>query len=258
MSGTKKHIIRLESLEKQAFFKAPEGYFETLPDLISQKIALQHPLLSAVFKKQVFLVPEAYFEQLPQQIKDRIAGKALSSLPQLHQSVFNTPENYFDALPGAIQSRIQQNRPSRSYLPTLGLQPAWRYALAACSLAVLGLMAWWLISAKSKTEPVLAGSKPQIVKPQPHQTAESEKISAEDKSSLQAKSVQRLSDTVLPKMILPAPELKTETNLVVQQNSVPKDSTSDYHYSALDAQGLIAALDPEDIREYVDLYGVDE
>ncbi|HZX58705.1 MAG TPA: hypothetical protein VFE54_08265 [Mucilaginibacter sp.] len=80
-------------------FTVPEGYFDSLNEIILSKATLEE------LKKNPtgFTVPENYFDELSDNIQARIN---LEEALDKETTGFTVPENYFDELAGNIQSRI--------------------------------------------------------------------------------------------------------------------------------------------------------
>jgi hypothetical protein len=87
-----------------------------------------------------FATPEGYFEDFSDKLQKRIEGsyepeKISKKLP------FGVPEKYFELLPQRIAGRIAQQKKQIWYK-----EPAWQWAIAACSVVLLvwiGQNVWW-------------------------------------------------------------------------------------------------------------------
>jgi len=80
-------------------FTVPEGYFDSLNEIILSKIRLEELKNNSTG----FTVPENYFDELAGNIQARIN---LEEALDKETTGFTVPENYFDELASNIQSRI--------------------------------------------------------------------------------------------------------------------------------------------------------
>lgn len=135
-----KQIIKITELPKVNIFKVPEGYFDTLPMSIQERITFSEEPVVNFGKKQNFGVPDNYFDTLSSRIINRIASIeqtviSLDTLPKANvfkvpegyfenaaesmsahaivesierKNIFEVPANYFDELPARILSKTQE------------------------------------------------------------------------------------------------------------------------------------------------------
>lgn len=110
-------------------FLVPDGYFEELPQSITDRIILDE---AGVSKSSGLTVPEGYFEFLPEKIEAAVAVEKLKEEVDTHG--YSTPAGYFDSL----SERIQQQT-VRKETKVRRLIPAWAgYAAAACITLAVG------------------------------------------------------------------------------------------------------------------------
>ncbi len=84
------------------------GDNESDPDL--DRLA---PQLSKLDKSNPFKVPDGYFDSLPEMIQQKI--NAVPDLERMNrENPFHVPEGYFDSLPAVIQQRIVDGKPAKS------------------------------------------------------------------------------------------------------------------------------------------------
>ena len=105
-----KEIIKIAELPKVNIFKVPEGYFDTLPMSIQEKITLSEEPLVNFGTKQNFTVPDNYFDTLSSRIMTRIASLEkqevrLENLPKVN--VFNVPQGYFENAVEIISAQVR-------------------------------------------------------------------------------------------------------------------------------------------------------
>jgi hypothetical protein len=129
----------LSGIRKEDFFPAPEGYFDSLCDRITDRIEEEElfssvPVLAQIPKSNPYAVPADYFEELPdiigsairldkigkeqtilnpgqslyfQELPQDIASAISLEKLQIHKTEpFAVPADYFDWLPSRIQDRI--------------------------------------------------------------------------------------------------------------------------------------------------------
>lgn len=86
----------------------PSGYFERLPESITQKLTVSDAaILSKIPKTSIFQVPTGYFTELPLQIQAEIARlNGLNPETLVKESIFEIPADYFQTLHQTIQEKI--------------------------------------------------------------------------------------------------------------------------------------------------------
>ena len=125
----------LAKVSNENVFSVPEGYFNTLNQLILRKASAQNPTLS---------VPEGYFESLSSNILNRIKEEdALTELRNLspmlysvqNENVYKVPRGYFENLASVILSKVKV--PAK----VIGIRSRsiWKYAVAAVLTGVIAI-----------------------------------------------------------------------------------------------------------------------
>ena len=120
----------LAKLSRENTFKAPEGYFENLPEQVLNQIKLNQ----LAGNETSFRVPTDYFENLNEKIQSTIYLDALKS-NSAENDGFNLPANYFSDSQKRIQNSISA-KPKTAKVIKLHFI---RYAAAACILLTTSL-----------------------------------------------------------------------------------------------------------------------
>ncbi len=107
---TMKEIIKIAEIPRANVFKVPEGYFDTLPVSIQQRIEFGEEPVVNFGKKQNFGVPDNYFDALSSRIMNRISTLEkqeirLENLPKVN--VFRVPEGYFENAGENIRTTVR-------------------------------------------------------------------------------------------------------------------------------------------------------
>jgi hypothetical protein len=165
--GNREWLNDSEPLKRVSFsnpFTVPDGYFNELNERILSGIRLNDLKQNS---QQEFTVPENYFNELGGNIMSRINIEQALNQP----TGFTTPDNYFDTLTAQIQSRVkvegalvgvedtmtvpdgyferlnksilnktvnQDNVKRKTIVRRMFNSPAFKYATAACFLAIVG------------------------------------------------------------------------------------------------------------------------
>lgn len=163
----------LLQMEKKNIFRAPEGYFDTLPDNILKKVLLQvaeQPevqetslILGSLKNKPTLSVPEGYFNTLP----DKILQKALQQSSEFaiaaeqeiqeispllaslkNKSTLSAPEGYFDSLSKKlIHKAVEVEEEAVTPVYSISVNKTWiRYAVAAVIAGFIGISAIFLLN----------------------------------------------------------------------------------------------------------------
>jgi len=128
--------IRLNDLKQNASqeFSVPENYFNELSGNIMSRINIEHTLN----QQTGFTVPDNYFEQLSTQIQSRVTvEEALANTT----AALTVPADYFDRLNKNILNKtVNQDIVKRKsgLIKRMYNSPAFKYATAACFVAVVG------------------------------------------------------------------------------------------------------------------------
>ena len=125
---------------------------------ISKELRELSDLVSDLGKKNVYRVPEGYFETLPEQILEKVyknasprynsnsAGEEIMTISPLlaglkNKQAFSVPDGYFEQLAGAVSAEVT-NKPA----PLFNIGPVnkkWiRYAAAAIITGTIGISAF--------------------------------------------------------------------------------------------------------------------
>lgn len=129
----------LASVSNENIFSVPEGYFNSLNQLILRKAAAQSPTLS---------VPEGYFDKLSASVLSRIKEEgALLELRNLspmlysvqNENVYKAPAGYFERLASVILSKVQV--PAK--VISIHRRSIWKYAVAAVVAGVIAINSIW-------------------------------------------------------------------------------------------------------------------
>ncbi|GAB3514360.1 hypothetical protein [Emticicia fontis] len=94
------------SFGKKQNFAVPDNYFDTLSSRIMNRIASfekQEIRLETLPKVNVFKVPEGYFESVEDIIRAQVRVESIE-----RKNIFEVPANYFDELPARILSQTQE------------------------------------------------------------------------------------------------------------------------------------------------------
>lgn len=168
----------LSACPVSAPYTVPAGYFNTLTDIILQRIRATDaptlleetealsPLLSRISKQMPYALPETYFQELtavpvaggPDKIEDTEYTTSLSPLLlSLHnKETYRLPAHYFEQLPQAILEKVGSGTKARVIPVSFGSKIA-RYAVAASVAAVMIISGWFLLN---RQQPVsLAATK---------------------------------------------------------------------------------------------------
>lgn len=148
-------------------YKVPEGYFDSLPERILERVhALDaddpgtelkalSPLLAGLPKKSPFSVPEGYFDKVPEEanaglsgilqandILEDMPGPLLESLRRVNP--YTVPENYFEVFPQQVVNRLKVKG------RVVQISGSWlRYAVAAAIIGLIALAGWFVFSPKN-------------------------------------------------------------------------------------------------------------
>jgi hypothetical protein len=125
----------LAKASNENVFTVPEGYFNTLNQLILSK---------TIHNQETLSVPAGYFETLSSKILNRIAEEdalvetknispALYSLQ--NKNVFSVPKGYFENLAAIVLSKVKE--PAR--VINIQAHTIWRYAVAAVLIGVIAV-----------------------------------------------------------------------------------------------------------------------
>jgi hypothetical protein len=132
----------LAKVSNENVFSVPEGYFNTLNQLILSKASAQNPTLS---------VPEGYFEKLSGSILNRIKEEdALVELRSLspmlysvqNENVYKAPTGYFERLASVILSKVQ----APAKVISIHSRSIWKYAVAAVMTGVIAVNSMWMFN----------------------------------------------------------------------------------------------------------------
>lgn len=117
----------LGAVGKKNPFNVPDGYFDSMQQQISSRIAIES--VSSSDSKSSLTVPEGYFDTLEDQIMSSIRMEKLKESAE--DGGFTVPENYFDSLNDAIKLKAGFAKSKDAKVRTL--VPSWlKYAAAAC------------------------------------------------------------------------------------------------------------------------------
>ena len=128
------HLSELTSAVPAAGFTVPENYFDELKNNIQGRINLEEKIEAA---NTGFEVPDNYFEHLTAQIQSRVfVEEALAEKTEY----FTVPEGYFEKLNKNILNKtVNQDIVKRkTIVRQMFNSPIFKYATAACFLAILG------------------------------------------------------------------------------------------------------------------------
>ena len=125
-------------------FTVPEGYFETLNDLVLINAKEE---LSLNVGSEIFKIPGGYFDNLSAKILEKVktadaSSEELKALSPLlftirHINVFKVPQDYFKEIQGTILKSL--NTPSAQILSMPALRQIFKYAAAAVIIALISL-----------------------------------------------------------------------------------------------------------------------
>ena len=128
-------VIRLDDLKQNAQqdFTVPENYFNELSGQIMSRINIEQ----ALNQPTGFTTPDNYFEQLTAQIESRV--KVEEAIAGVETSM-TVPEGYFERLNKNILNKtVNQDIVKRkTIIRKLYSSPAFKYATAACFIAIIG------------------------------------------------------------------------------------------------------------------------
>lgn len=153
-------------VSKANMFETPEGYFDTLPDLIMNRVTTADRIIEQgetpwndEKKINPFSVPESYFETLSTAVTEHIfnsdqdieaVSPLLASLKK--ENVYSTPAGYFEqndlartskvnAVPAAVTPKTVEH-------PSVRTMRLGSWAAAAVVFIILGLGAWQFLGTK--------------------------------------------------------------------------------------------------------------
>ncbi len=159
-----KKKINIENLNKENFFKAPEGYFENFSDKLMQRLQQNANVnkdekpaeisvhFEEIKKENIFIVPKNYFEDLSSKINKRIElgfyndkdeeqqiEEDLGILNSIEKrNIYNTPEGYFENLKVEIESRAVNENKKTSKNKIISFIPQWlTYSTSVAAVFVL-------------------------------------------------------------------------------------------------------------------------
>ena len=136
LTGNIVSAIRLDDLKQNAQqeFSVPENYFNELSGNIMSRVNIEHTLNQPTG----FTVPDNYFEELNAQIQSRVfVEEALADTPES----LTVPDDYFETLNKNILNKtVNQDMVKRKtgLVKRLYTSPAFKYATAACFVAIVG------------------------------------------------------------------------------------------------------------------------
>jgi hypothetical protein len=220
-------------------FLVPDGYFMHLPAIIlgrvkndqplssSDELEALSPLLSSLNKKLPFSLPEGYFEEMPSNVVagiqaiDFVQTELEILSPALasarNKNTFKVPVDYFEELPGKILNKVKKH--GSLVKGNFGTR-VFRMATAAAVIGILALSAWLFTR--------------NDITPAPAQS-----IAAELDSSIKTVSDSAISNYVNNNTVsLPEPTLNSS-------------ATADN-----DMKDMLAEVSDQDIRAYLQKYGI--
>ncbi len=142
----------LASLKNKNVFSVPDGYFDSLPSLITDRV---QTFSFDEGKKPVtpqFAVPTGYFESLSSSILSKIKEERDTEVDEANAypvlagiknkgDAMTVPTGYFENLPGQILEKVQKPAAvapiSGSKIVPLYRKPVFRYAIAAAVIVLL-------------------------------------------------------------------------------------------------------------------------
>jgi hypothetical protein len=147
----------LAGLQKVNVFTVPQGYFDTLPDMLQAIVNNNtNTALQQLHTPNTMQVPQGYFEGLVDNILQKIKAAddtdALSQQLQdvRHLNVYTVPQNYFESL----STNITKAATTPAKVVLLRSSTHWiKYAIAAVFVGVMALGAYQIIGNKKVTVP---------------------------------------------------------------------------------------------------------
>lgn len=125
-------------------FAIPEGYFESLSDLVLVNVKEE---LSLNIGSEVFKIPGGYFDNLSALILEKVkiaddTEEELNVLSPLlfsiqHINVFNVPKDYFNNIQGIVLKSL--HKPQAQVVRTPAFRLIFKYAAAAVITAIISL-----------------------------------------------------------------------------------------------------------------------
>lgn len=143
---------QLSDATYHAGYQAPEGYFDTLPARVMQRIRAMYaadadtelkklsPLLSCISKKTPYVAPEGYFDNM-EVPADETLSPVLASLKTTNP--YSAPEGYFERLPSLMAARV-----NKESAKIISLSPRkWiRYAVAAMMVGLVATIGFLVVN----------------------------------------------------------------------------------------------------------------
>ncbi|HEY0668239.1 MAG TPA: hypothetical protein VGD22_08705 [Sphingobacteriaceae bacterium] len=134
-----KDAPHIASAGRENPFVVPEGYFDTMREHVSARVAVED-----MGKDLGLKVPKGYFNELPGLIEAKIAVEELKE--ELSSEGFKVPQGYFESLSDKIIERTQ-SEPKRQLF---SIVPKWiSYAAAACITGIIGISIWLNVNENS-------------------------------------------------------------------------------------------------------------
>lgn len=151
----------LAELPRQLPYAAPLGYFESLPEILLNRIQgssaddppaaeleVISPLLAGISRKMPYQLPEGYFQEVPKEAEAGVSAleQAREALEDLHPLLtaakglnpYKVPELYFEEFPALMLEKTQ--RPAK----VIGINRRWIRYMAAAALTGLVVLTGWL------------------------------------------------------------------------------------------------------------------
>lgn len=159
----------LAEMERVNVYAVPENYFEVFAEQI---LRTTNPLYSLPASEPHFSeVPEGYFESLPLNILNKIKSLESNGAEQIsemspmlysvqNKNVYSVPKGYFENFPSTI---IKAVRPQAKVVAMTRRATIWKYARAAVVAGIVAVSALWVINNPSQNPAVTAGTKVNII-----------------------------------------------------------------------------------------------
>ncbi len=153
------------SLRQALPYRAPAGYFDTLPLLLlarvtasdattskapAEEISELSPLLAGISRKMPFATPTGYFSQPPVSAPGLLDGLS-KEVP------YAVPDNYFESFPDTVRRRLDTDRPARIFI--LG---NWKKYAAVAAVTTLVAVGGWFYQQQSPKTIAPASEQPVL------------------------------------------------------------------------------------------------
>lgn len=167
----------LTNIDTQNVYTVPDGYFDTLPNLVlnrikalkaknvSEELDYLSPVLNSVSKQMPYAVPAGYFDGLEERLMQTVreendyqtAKEEIESLSPLLSGLskkmpYSVPQDYFQNL-RAVNSR------SEAKVISMVSRKRFHYAAAAIIIGIIALGSFLFINNKPTNDPVKSFAK---------------------------------------------------------------------------------------------------